>query len=240
MKRFYLPPDQWREPYTLSGPEAKHMLRVMRLGPGDRISLFDGQGREGVFSLVRADKNRAELKLESETELPRPESSAVLALGWAKSSRRGWLMEKSVELEAEGVWFWQAERSQGRVPEEPKETWAGQIVAGAKQCGNPWLPELRTLTGGARELAALAQEFDRCYLLWEEQDHERVLAGGDLEAPGRSLFVLGPEGGLSQAEVDIFTGAGMIPVSLGKRVLRWETAALLCLGLSWWSRQHRP
>jgi 16S rRNA U1498 N3-methylase RsmE len=50
-----------------------------------------------------------------------------------------------VELEADGLWFWQAERSQFPVPSDAKDTWHASLVAGAKQCRNPWLPELRTL-----------------------------------------------------------------------------------------------
>jgi 16S rRNA (uracil1498-N3)-methyltransferase len=237
LKTFYLPPEEWREPYALEGQEAKHLVKVLRARAGDLIRLLDGRGREGTFRITATEKQRVSLNLEVLVEHPAPSGSTVLALGWAKSVRRGWLLEKAVELEAGGVWLWQADRSQSHVPEDIKESWEGQMIAGAKQSVNPWLPELRTIPEGVEGLVALAPEFDRTLILWEGQSPSALLSPAMLGGNGRTLFVVGPEGGFSDREVRVLTEGGFTPVSLGRRILRWETAALLCLGLDWWHRE---
>jgi RNA methyltransferase, RsmE family len=143
-----------------------------------------------------------------------------------------------VELEAEGIWFWQADRSQGKVPEESKETWLSQMTAGAKQSVNPWLPELATLPDGVDGLIKKRNDFDKGFVLWEGDIYGAVLSMNDIAPAENMLFVLGPEGGFSEREIARLVDADFTPVSLGNRILRWETAAMLCLGLTWWARQQ--
>ena len=237
MHTFFLPQEQWTTPYQVTGPEARHLATVLRIKPGERISLFDGQGRTGEFTVKTVGKQVVALEPESIIQHDKPASRVFLALGHSKALRRSWLLEKAVELEAGGLWFWQAARSQGKVPEEGKETWQAQMIAGAKQCDNPWLPELRTLPGGVDELIAAREHFAKAYILWEGESRSALLNSNDLSFTGDALFVLGPEGGFADHEVDALRQAGFASVSLGGRVLRWETAALLCLGLAWWARQ---
>ena len=229
---FHLTPESWpgQDRAVLAGAEARHMLKVLRLGPGREVRCFDGQGREGVFVIRATARDRVDLDKISESFTPRPEAGLTLALGWNKSSRRGWLLEKAVELDAAGILFWRAERGQGRPPENPKESWQEKLVQAAKQCSAPWLPEL-SVTGDATQLASIAPRFSGCYVLWEESgEQSRLLTPQDL-AQGSCLVVVGPEGGLTKAEVDVLCEAGMVPVTLGKRILRYETAALMALAL---------
>ncbi|MDR2892368.1 MAG: 16S rRNA (uracil(1498)-N(3))-methyltransferase [Deltaproteobacteria bacterium] len=284
MHNFYLAPDKWHEygesaqssngvvagetsdgsgmAYSpearqiLDGPEARHLAKVLRIRPGEEIRLLDGQGRSGRFTVLNLEKNSVELAPLQVEKLPRPGNRCWLAAAYTKAARRSWLLEKSVELEAGGIWFWQAEHSQAKAPEVGKENWQDQLIAGAKQCFNPWLPELRTFPGGARQLAdyaagspvescsAYQPNFSRRILLWEDASEDMLLTEADF-APtpdqpgdGNTLFVMGPEGGLSAGEADLFSQSGFKCVSLGKRILRWETAALLCLGLGFWARQR--
>ena len=240
MHTFFLEPENWRPPFTLEGQEARHLTRALRLKNGERVRLLDGAGRSGEFTIAACGKNSVELELVFEQKHPGPASRCWLAAAYTKATRRSWLLEKAVELEASGVWFWQAEHSQARVPDEGKENWREQFIAGAKQCLNPWLPELRTFPGGAASLAEAAAGFDKIFLLWEGQASDNMLALNDFKPayPGESiLFIMGPEGGLSAGEVDLFLKNGARALSLGRRILRWETAALLCLGLSYWAGQ---
>ena len=90
------------------------------------------------------------------------------------------------------------------------------------------------------ELIALAEETgcEHRHVL-VESGHTSVmsLTPDTLGQPGRTLCVVGPEGGFTAQEVEKLTAAGFLPATLGERVLRWETAAVLCLGLHWWKRQ---
>ena len=236
MRTFFLPATSWREPYQVTGAEARHLVSVLRVKPGETIRLLDGEGREGEFTIMDTAKQRVTLRPERIFMHEKPAGLATLALGFGKGLRRGWLLEKAVELEAGGVWFWQADRSQGKVPEEGKGTWFSQMTAGAKQSNNPWLPELRTLPGGVDELIAARSAFDRAYIVWEGDTKGSVITMRDIAPNGSCLFVLGPEGGFTDREVTGLINGGFAAVSLGKRILRWETAALLCLGLAWWAR----
>jgi 16S rRNA (uracil1498-N3)-methyltransferase len=230
---FYLPPDQWRAPWILKGPEARHMLRVMRLDVGDEARLFDGRGREGLFTIVGVGKDKAELDVLELKEVGAPAVRTTLAAGYAKSARRGWLLEKAVELHAWRVAFWRAERSQGALADAPKDSWMEKCVQAAKQCGNPWLPELDVLPSGVSQLSHYACKFDRVFVLWESASKDNLLLPEDFRSPGEYLLVVGPEGGLSRGEAETLQKAGAEVKSLGGSILRAETAALLALGTAY-------
>lgn len=229
---FHLPPEAWPDQGSgvLAGAEARHMVKVLRLSPGREVRCFDGQGREGVFVIRTTKKDRVDLDKVSESFTPRPEGGLTLALGWTKALRRSWLLEKAVELDAAGILFWRAERGQGGPPDDPKESWQEKLIQAAKQCSATWLPEL-SVAGNARDLASIAPRYSRCYVLWEESGAQsKLLSPSDL-AQGSCLVVVGPEGGLTEAEVETMRKAGMVAVTLGKRILRYETAALMALAL---------
>ena len=251
MHNFYLQPEDWPpqegDVCLLEGQEARHLSKALRVKPGETVRLLDGAGRTGEFLVGEVRKNAVELTMLRLQIFPRNANRCFLAAAYTKAARRSWLLEKSVELEAGGVWFWQAEHSQAKVPDASKETWQEQLIAGAKQCLNPWLPELETVSSGAAELIGKARDFSGKYLLWEDESTDNMLSLNDI-APaldcggnGDFIFIMGPEGGLSRNEVALFRQAGYKSVSLGRRVLRWETAALLCLGLTYWARElKRP
>ena len=237
-RMFYLAPEKWEEPYLLEGAEAQHLSKVLRIKTGEQIRLMDGAGREGLFAVLGISKHTVQLECLDVWTHPKPTHPATLAVAWTKSARRSWLLEKAVEFEAAAVWFWQAERSQFPVPETAKEGWQEQCVAGAKQCRNPWLPDVHTMPGGVEQLIKHSQGISNRFVLLEEDHKPSAMLGPDMLAQqGQSLYVIGPEGGLSATEARLLIAAGFVPVSLGKRVLRWETAALLCLGLHWWQGQ---
>jgi 16S rRNA (uracil1498-N3)-methyltransferase len=236
MRCFYLPPSQWHAPWRLRGQEAKHLARVLRIQAGETIRMVNGAGGEGIFTVAGVEKNAVLLEPGELIRHAPPLARVTLALGYTKALRRAWLLEKAVELEAAALWFWQGEYSQLPLPPEGKESWHAQMEAGAKQSANPWLPEVRTLGGGLAELIRVRRRIARAYLLWEEE-RKTLLNPAELAAPGETLLVVGPEGGFSPAEALCLRQAGFTPVSLGRRILRWETAALLCLGLAWFARQ---
>jgi 16S rRNA (uracil1498-N3)-methyltransferase len=228
---FYLP--EFTAPYVLTGGEAAHCARVLRKRPGDTVRLFDGRGNEGIFAITAVARDKVELEVVSLGREPEASCRIHLAAGFSRSARRDMFLEKAVELGAAGILFWQAERTQGRMPEAVKDGWTSTLVAAAKQCGAARLPGLELAPGGASGLIAAASDrFDRRYLLWEDPAAPRRLTAADLTAPGDGLCVLGPEGGLTDGEVRAFTTAGFEPVSLGPRVLRWETAGIAVLAMA--------
>ena len=240
MHPFFLAPEAWSENPVLDGAEAHHLLRVLRLGPGEEVGLLDGRGREALCRIVKTTRQTVELALLNERLHPEPASRVILAAGWGKAARRGWILEKAVELEASALWFWQAERSQFPVPGDIRSNWEGQLIAGAKQCRNPWLPLLRTLPGGVDELiAASAACAHKQALVESDYAHQAFLDGNTLGLPGDTVCVVGPEGGFTPREVHALEKAGFATLTMGERILRWETAAVMALGLHWWKRQEQ-
>jgi 16S rRNA (uracil1498-N3)-methyltransferase len=238
LRGFYLAPEAWSPPFQLHGSEAHHASRVLRLRRGALVRLFDGLGREGIFHVDAVSAGTVDLTQRTETVHERPATRCTLAAGFSKALRRGWFMEKAVELEASALWFWQGEYSQAELPEMEKEGWKAALIAGAKQCGGVWLPELTMLRGGATDLAARRSAFDRAFLFYEGDAGGRLLRQEDLASAGDTLLLVGPEGGFSPREFSLLKEADFLPVSLGGRILRWETAAVLVLGLAWWARQR--
>lgn len=211
------------------------MLRVLRTRPGSVVRLFDGAGREGDFLVLETGKSKAVLEASTLREHPAGSGEVWLALGWGKSSRRGYLLEKSVELHAAGIAFWQAEFSQGRLPKAPKESWHDRCVQAAKQCGSLFLPALEMVQGGCEGLAEYGRKFDRMILAWENESDQ--LLSPDFFGKGKTLVVIGPEGGIAEREASLLIDRGFTAMSLGGSILRWETAALHCLSLSFFARE---
>jgi 16S rRNA (uracil1498-N3)-methyltransferase len=237
LNSFHLAPALWREPFVLDGEEARHLTRVLRARVGDTVRLFDGRGRWGIFRIERIDKRDAGLGLVEEHAAPAPAFPLALAVGWSKGLRRGFLLEKAVELGASAVWFWQAVRSQGEVPGDGKEGWERQLIAAAKQCGTAWLPEIRTFAGPV-DVALAAEGMGSKVLCWERED-ARLVEPDALAARRGCVAVLGPEGGLEEREAGIFMEQGFTPVSLGPSILRFETAAAFVLSLHLWAACRR-
>ena len=235
---FYLAPAEWRKPYRLAPAEARHLSRVLRLKAGSEVRLFDGQGRQGLFRVEAAERSDVRLRILSENTAGRPNVRCTLAAGFSKALRRGWFLEKAVELEAAAIWLWQGEYSHAALPDTEKAGWKASLVAGAKQCASAWLPELGIIRGGVEGLVERRGEFDRAFLLYEGDTGVRLVRREDFSEPGALLLVVGPEGGFSPREAVCLSDAGITPVSLGNRVLRWETAAVLTLGMAFWARQE--
>jgi 16S rRNA (uracil1498-N3)-methyltransferase len=228
---FFLEPELWSEPFTLTGAEARHLSKVLRLTPGKQVRLTDGRGRTGIFTVEDITRTKVFLSAAEIRSWPEPLSKVYLALAWNKSFRRSWLLEKAVEL---GVWkiiLWQARHSQGRTKDAGQGNWQGKMIAAAKQGENPWVPELMFLHGGVRDLLEYAQKVESKVVLWEDEKEKSLIDYYRQQQPLEKIIVVGPEGGLAREEVDALKKSGFDSLSLGPRVLRWETAALAPLYL---------
>lgn len=232
---FYLEPEAWSDCPELAGQEARH-ANVLRLKAGDRISLLNGLGKTAQCLITHMNKNNVQLRILALTETPAPKAQPIVALALSKATRRGFFLEKASELGAAEIWLWQADFSQGKLSESLAANCQGQLVAGCKQCGNPWLPLVRAMPD-IRAVAEAGAGANWRILPWEAQTGIPMLLPDMLGRIGRTVYVIGPEGGFSEGELECLKSAGFNAVSLGGRVLRCETAATLCLGLHWWAAQ---
>ena len=225
---------------SLPDATARH-VQVLRLQPGDHITLFNGQpGPEGEFdaTVTRMGRSDVDVTVGAFTATQRESTRPIhLAVGMPANERMDWLVEKATELGAASIQPLMSERSVLRLKSERAEKklmhWRGIAVAACEQCGRNRLPvihEVRTLADWLKALSLSAGDATQARLLLSLQAGARPLsAAASLD---RSLtFLSGPEGGLSPAEEAAAIACGFAPVTLGPRVLRAETAPLACLSL---------
>lgn len=232
---FYLPAREWTSCPVLEGAETAHM-HVLRIGEGDEIMLLDGEGRSAICRVLALSRKSARLELLAEKRSGPPEAKALLALALSKAVRRDFFMEKAAELGAWEIWLWQARHSQGRLEDSTVRSVEARLVAGLKQCRGAWLPRVRVFQSLSPLLVAAASA-DWRVLPWEMQSGVPMVTPDQLGRAGETVYVIGPEGGFADSELELLRAGGFCAVSFGDRILRCETAATLCLGLHWWASQ---
>ena len=232
MNRFFVAPTLLAaDPIRLDGDLARQMSRVLRLRPGDRVVLLDGSGREVVAVLRRVDGREVVASpLDRRPGAPEPACAVVLYQGVVRPARFEWLLEKGTELGVAAFVPLRTARSVVRPEGEGARTerWRRIVREAAEQCGRAVLPEVRPPVALTEALPAAPGLRLVC---WEAADGLplREALRRELDAGRRpeavSLFV-GPEGGLTEEEAAAARTAGAEVVSLGRRVLRSETAGL--------------
>ncbi|MDH4134282.1 MAG: 16S rRNA (uracil(1498)-N(3))-methyltransferase [Gammaproteobacteria bacterium] len=210
---------------------ARH-VQVLRLQPGDAVTLFNGEGGEWEARITRMGRSDVQVRPVAHADIEREAPRAVhLALGMPANERMDWLVEKATELGAAGVQPLQAERGvvrlTGERAQKKREHWQNIAAAAAEQCGRNRVPPVHAVQTVSNWLA---NELPAQRLLLSLQPGceplERRLTALSA-AP--IVFLSGPEGGLSPAEEQAALAQGFVPVSLGSRILRAETAPLAAL-----------
>lgn len=244
MHRFFVPPEACSGPQIrLTERDSHHATRVLRLTAGEAIEVLDGAG--GLFECrVRsADRRALMADVLGIRRQPAPPPVA-LAPALLKGRAMDWLLQKATELGAIRITPLLARRTVVRLADAEiparVEDWRWTAIEAAKQCGNAWLPRLdppRTvddylaLGEGGRLLAAVLDP--------GAAPPGEVLAR-ESEAWPKVTLVIGPEGDFTPEELGALRTAGAVPVTLGPRVLRAETAALAGLAILQHELARRP
>lgn len=213
---------------ALDDNAARHVAKVLRLGVGAELTLFDGYGGEYPATILEAGKRQllVELGAVQNRDIESP-LQVTLAQGVSKGDRMDYTVQKAVELGVSRIAPIDTERSvvnlKGERLEKKLNHWRGVIISACEQCGRNTLPELLPL-----------QSFDR----WLQNtiqgsglllDHRAELTVGLIPETDAVTLLIGPEGGLSEQERERAYAAGYQGMRLGPRVLRTETAALTAL-----------
>jgi 16S rRNA (uracil1498-N3)-methyltransferase len=215
---------------ALPDAAAHHALRVLRLATGDAVTLFTGAGGEFAATLIRADKRNAWVLLDAFSAVERESALGVtLVQGIPASDAMDSIVRRAVELGVAAVQPVLAARS-ARFPSDERGAkrlvhWRQIVVAACEQCGRNRVPPVRDVADLDAWLAARAPGQPGIVL-----DPAATIAIGAAPTPDASVDVLvGPEGGFTSAEVASAARAGLMPVRLGPRILRTETASLAAL-----------
>ena len=227
---------------TLGREEARHLQAVLRVKPGERVTLFDGQGRTRTAAVASAEKHGLTFRADAPAHVcPCPPCRITLFACVSKGTRMDWTVEKATELGVSRIVPVISDRTIVRLDSESGSAkavrWLRVAEEASRQCGAAWLPEiippvpLKTCLPLVAEaspvfVAALAPS--------AKPLRESLAAYG--APPPRAGWFVGPEGDFTPAELDALLAAGAVPVSLGQQVLRAETACLygLCaLNCAW-------
>ncbi len=228
--------------FTLGRDEARHLQTVLRVKPGERVLLFDGQGRTRTAAITAVEKHGLSLTSETPPQThPRPACALTLFACVSKGKRMDWTVEKAVELGVARVVPVISDRTIVRLDSDDGETkadrWLRVAEEAARQCGATWLPEIATpvtFKAGLPLVAQTAPVFVAALTPAARPLREALAAHA--APPPRAGWFVGPEGDFTPAELDALLATGAIPVSLGQLVLRAETACLygLCaLNCAW-------
>ena len=217
------------------------MARVLRLKKDTRIILADGSGREYTGTIHQVASESIAVTLEENRVAPATEAGPRITLfqGLPRGDKLDSILQKCTELGAAGIVPFTAARSMARLPagrlNEKVERWQRIAREAARQSGRMSVPEV-SFAGNLADVLRQADHAVRL-LLWEEEEAgtlRKLLA--ELRPPESIAVIVGPEGGLTREEVADATECGFVTVSLGKRVVRTETAGpaiLAILQFSW-------
>lgn len=230
-ERYYVNLPLTIGPVTLDGPEAHHLASVCRLRPGDQVCLFNGAGREYPARIIRAARREIDLEIlsvaEPQRELP---FTLEVAAPIPKGDRGQFLVEKLTELGVTKFVPLACARSNIHPRECKREKLERHVIEASKQCGRNVLMSIDELTdwetycvrGNPADLRILAHPDSAV-----EQRCHRMMNGERVDPLQTIRLAVGPEGGFTVDEIAIATTHGWRGVSLGARILRVETAAIV-------------
>lgn len=217
---------------SVGGSEARHAVTVSRIRPGERLLIGNGAGLMLAGTVVTAGATELTLQVDTATVSTQATPRIRLVQALAKGDRDELAIQAATELGIDGVIPWAAARSVSRwegakIP-KGRERWSSIVREASKQSIRPWLPDVAGLTSTV-QLAALA-ETTRMLLLEPGAEGALTAIGGH-DDDRDILLVVGPEGGISPAELGALELAGATRVRLGETVLRTSTAGPAALAI---------
>lgn len=239
MHRFIVDPNNIQNGCVkIDGADLNHLRKVLRLGPGDTINVFDGSGREFEARLLSVDKTcaLAEIKasLQAETE---PKTRLTLFQGIPKGEKMDLIIQKTVEL---GVYRIIPVITDRTVIQLDKDNgvkkalrWSRIAREAAKQCRRTFVPDVSEPVSFDEAIDA-AKGYEAVLLLYENESKKclkEILKCYTINKIGEIAVFVGPEGGFASHEMEKYTNEGFDVAGLGKRILRAETAAISVISI---------
>ncbi|MFO7788497.1 MAG: 16S rRNA (uracil(1498)-N(3))-methyltransferase [Halospina sp.] len=219
--------------HTLAGNAAHHAGTVLRMNAGDRVILFNGDGLDYPAEILEAGRKRLSVHVEPPHD-PGTESPLAITLGqvMSRGDRMDYAIQKATEMGVTAIQPLDSARCEVRLnPERERKrlkNWQQVAISAAEQCGRARIPIIHSpmklgdwLTGCDDDVRLVLH-------------HEGRPVHGQHTTPTSVALLIGPEGGLDDAELDAAAEAGFAPLALGPRVLRTETAPVAAIGLCQW------
>ncbi|MGA2241957.1 MAG: RsmE family RNA methyltransferase [Verrucomicrobiota bacterium] len=241
MHRFYLPPERCAgDSLRLDGREAHHALHVLRLKRGELVTVLDGVGNEFLCAVENSSRSAVTLSVSLKNFTPPLPCSITLLQAVPKGKIIESIIQKAVELGARRIVPLLTERVVTQLDDEDaadkRTKWQQVAIEAIKQCGAAWLPEIEPPTT-LGEFLKHRDKFDLSLVgsLQKERRHPREcfreFQTQHKRLPQSVGVWIGPEGDFTPEELEAIQASGALPVSLGRLVLRVETAVIYCLSI---------
>jgi 16S rRNA (uracil1498-N3)-methyltransferase len=249
MHRFYLPPEESRgKALTLTGREAHHALHVLRARKGERVVVLDGAGRELLCEIEAIGPEELKLSVAQENKIAPLPYQLTLLQAIPKGKIMESIIQKAVELGVRRIVPLLSDRVVTQLDDESgparAEKWRVTAIEAIKQCGSAWLPQVEAPVT-PKEYLARGEKFGLPLIgsLQNDRKHPReyfeTFQREKGRAPATVCIWIGPEGDFTPAEMNAVKGSGVLPISLGRLVLRSETAAIYALSVLNYELQAR-
>ena len=238
MQHFFVSPEQVKEgKIYVEGGDVNHMKNVLRMKPGEEVWISDGEGTDYFCKVEGYEEKEAVLRVVkkevSQTELA---SRLILFQGLPKGKKMEWIVQKAVELGAYCIVPFAAKRSVVKLDQKKagkkRERWQAIAKGAAEQSKRGIVPQVRNVMS-FREAMNYAKELDVVLVPYELQEGMKATEAviSKIE-PGQSVGIfIGPEGGFTPEEIELAMNHQVQPITLGKRILRTETAGLTTLSI---------
>lgn len=232
MANFFADKDAFlQDPIVLEGEEANHIIKVLRMNEGDNLTVFDGEGNCADGTIEKIDGKvvyvNAQNRYKSETE---PQLKITLFQGIPKNPKMDLIIQKATELGVTRIVPVNTKRIVAKIDKENKLERLRRIAfEAAKQCGRAYIPKVDYPVSFEKALEEMALH-DAAIIPYECEKDGKI---GDAikKGIGTLAIMIGPEGGFEEEEVKKAEGIGAKRVTLGKRILRTETAGLIASAL---------
>jgi 16S rRNA (uracil1498-N3)-methyltransferase len=250
MHRFYLPPAQCLDrTLLLAGREAHHARDVLRLRRGERVTVLDGAGHEFLCDVEDDDRSRVGVTVAETRTHPPPPCRITLLQAIPKGKLIESIIQKATELGAFRIVPLLSERVvahlDGKDAGRKAEKLQSVAIEAIKQCGSPWLPQVeRPLT--PEEFLARNETFELPFIASLQsgsrpaREYFRAFHAQHRRHPDSVSIWIGPEGDFTPAETATVQSHGAVPITLGRLVLRTDTAAVYCLSILNYELQSPP
>jgi 16S rRNA (uracil1498-N3)-methyltransferase len=223
------------DPVVVSDEDYRYLVRVLRLGVGAEVTLFDGRGGEADAVITRLGPRAVEMRVNERRQAERPAGPLLtLIQALARGEKLDLVVQKATELGVGRIIPVTTERAVPRL-ETMRATsrrirWQKIAREAARQSGRADVPEVEPVTSLTNAVLAAPRDALKL-LLWEEARNTRLRTALPAKPPASIVVAVGPEGGFSADEVAGAKEAGFVAVGLGPRILRTETASLAALAL---------
>jgi 16S rRNA (uracil1498-N3)-methyltransferase len=230
--RFYIDSIIKLDTISIIGEQFRQISRVLRMHEGDSIVLFDGTGNEYTAIIKAINKKQVDCKIvETTTPNTEPKVSLSVAICLPKGEKTDTIIQKCTEIGSSEFYLVTSHNTVVKIDESkivPKLTRYKRIaIEASEQCGRVKIPKIVGIID-VNVLVKMIANHDFCVIAWEneKQANFKTIVG---DKPGIKsvLYIVGPEGGFTAEEIELLINAGARPISLGTRLLRTETAAII-------------